>query len=411
VSEFPAGSQQLLSSLNTRAILELVDELGPVARPEITAKSGLSKTAVARILVELERSGIVSRVGTDTERRGPAAAIYAIEREYALAGAAEIGHHYTRAAIVDLSGRTLGSATAHSARGSTEETATLVEKLLRAAGAAGHTTLEALNRVVVAVPAAVARDGSNLTLASGLPNDGAELTDHLHRRIPVILTFENDTNLAALAEARTDPAASADSFALISVGASVGVGIVIDKRLYRGHNHIAGEVAYLPRFASEEFHGTLPSGLSLPIGSESIAADASLEGVDPALSAHDIFDLARSGDANALAVTLRTARRLAQYAATIALVLDPEFIVLGGSIGSNVDLLAKPVRDYLAVHVPEARSRVIGTSAGVDPVLRGACLTAASDSRDSIFAAVCNRPGRGSQENRDHFATRGDQRS
>ena len=107
-------------------------------------------------------------------------------------------------------------------------------------------------------------------------------------------------------------------------------------------------------------------------------------GMHPTLSARQIFDAARAGDAVALAVVEREGQHLALAIAAVAAILDPELVVLGGGIGRNVDLLRGPIERRLREITP-LKTRIAASELGEDAVLFGALATALAVARDLVF--------------------------
>ena len=370
-----AGSPALLRSLNARAVLDTLDKSGPLGRPELCTSTGLSKTAIAQTLNELERRGAVERAGLDVNRRGPAATLYRIVVRAALGAAVDIGHRGIRVAIFGLDREPLAQAAAIADHSNAHATAATVRVLLERACEQADAHTDELQVAVVGVPAVVTAEG-RLRLASGLAAGGRDLPSALAASLPCPIVLENDTNLAAIAEHANGSAVGEADFVLLSIGASTGAAIVMNGELQRGRSGGAGEVLYLPG-PNDRVDDSL--------GSVSIETDAALEGI-PDRSVRQIFEDARSGDPAALAVIERTAHRIARPILALILVLDPGLIVLGGSIGSNADVLAAPVVRHLRGLFPHAMPRIVGASAGPHPVLLGAAHLCGLRLRDESFS-------------------------
>ena len=129
----------------------------------------------------------------------------------------------------------------------------------------------------------------------------------------------------------------------------------------------------------------------------------------PPLSAERVFAAARRGDPVAGRVVDTEARRLALGIATIAPVLDPEVVILGGGVGRSGDLLLEPIERELQVLSP-FRPRLLVSALGDDAVLHGAVATALDAGRREVFARSSRvegsrppsieGPGRGGSEGR-----------
>jgi predicted NBD/HSP70 family sugar kinase len=130
------------------------------------------------------------------------------------------------------------------------------------------------------------------------------------------------------------------------------MGVVLDGRLHRGALGLAGEIGYLPMESSEAASGGSvrgPGSAERLISSHAVIELARQAGLPQASSAAAVIDAARSGDAAALRVVTIIAERLAHCVASVAAVLDPELVILGGGIGTGAGtLLLEPLQRNLA---------------------------------------------------------------
>jgi predicted NBD/HSP70 family sugar kinase len=157
--------------------------------------------------------------------------------------------------------------------------------------------------------------------------------------VPVLV--ENNVNCAALAEYH-EGAAKEHSFAIyMQIGVKVGVGIVLEGRLFRGFKGGAGEVGHLP-FPWSEREQPQWQQVETYLGSAALLERATrewppAEGSAPATAA-ELFALADQSEA-ARAIVECHARDIGNLAAACVSILDPQLIVLGGGVGQNAILL------------------------------------------------------------------------
>jgi predicted NBD/HSP70 family sugar kinase len=78
------------------------------------------------------------------------------------------------------------------------------------------------------------------------------------------------------------------------------------------------------------------------------------------------------------------AERIALAVATLAPVLDPQLVILGGGIGMNGDLLLGPIERELRAISP-FRPRIAVSELGDEAVLHGAVSTALSAAQQQLF--------------------------
>jgi predicted NBD/HSP70 family sugar kinase len=218
------------------------------------------------------------------------------------------------------------------------------------------------------------------------PDGGFDPLGTIGRRYDVPVLVDNNINLAAVGEKWSGLAQRVSTFAYVSIGAGVGMGVVIDDEVVRGAHGAAGEICYLPIGTDpfDERH-RLHGGLEDEIGAAAIvAAWRDADGAAPA-SPEEVFERARAGEPAALRIVDNVARHLGVAIATICSVVDPELVVLGGGIGSNALLLA-PVRATAAALFP-LTVRIETSMLGEKAALQGAIAIALREARRQLFSA------------------------
>jgi predicted NBD/HSP70 family sugar kinase len=257
--------------------------------------------------------------------------------------------------------------------------------------AAAGLTWKKVAHTVVGGPGVFDPDSDRLRHAPNVPGwSRPGVMSALREALPPTVTLDNDANLAAVGERTYGSGRDADTFVYVSVGTGIGMGVIIDGELYRGAHGAAGEVGYLPLGGDEQ--GEPASGRDAKrrgILEEAASADAVVRtakrlGMAGATSAKQVFAAARAGDVLALAAVEAEANRLALVVGTIAAIVDPEFVLLGGGIGSNIDLLRPPLERRLAELTPLAPPVAEG-ELGQDAIVLGAVASALDTARDLVF--------------------------
>jgi predicted NBD/HSP70 family sugar kinase len=221
-----------------------------------------------------------------------------------------------------------------------------------------------------------------------VPEGGFDPLEVIRDRFDLPVLVENNVNLSAVGEKWFGLARGVSTMVFISIGAGVGMGIIIDDELVRGAHGAAGEICYLP-LAGDPFdpRHRLHGGLEDEIGAAGIlAAFEERRGPKgPAVSSvHEVFELAGAGDAAARAVVDHVASRLGAAIAAVCAILDPELIVLGGGIGAS-PLLLRPVRGSAAALVP-ITARIETSLLGERAALQGAIAVALQAARSMLLS-------------------------
>ncbi|MFD5825448.1 ROK family protein [Lentzea sp. NPDC060358] len=368
--------------LNQRAVLDRLRRLGAATRPQVARDTGLSKPTVGQALADLERHGLVRPTGRTTAGPGRSAVVYEPNPAAGYVLGVDIGRERIRVAVADLGGAVVARV---DERNRCRSAATLVRTVT---GLAARTVADAglaLTDVVVKVigsPGVVDQRSRVVRHAPNLPGwESAGVLDGLESSLGPVVVVENDANLAALGEHVYGAAQGVRVFVCATVGTGVGMGIVVDGKLFRGAHGAAGEVGFLPvAMSTSDVHGGRFEQMT---AAESVVAQARERGL-VARSARDVFRLARAGDAAAAEVVRVEAERLAFLVASVTAVIDPALVVLGGGIGSNADLLLGPLETALRAMTPLA-PQVVAGSLGDGAVLSGAIAMGLEAARELVF--------------------------
>jgi predicted NBD/HSP70 family sugar kinase len=374
--------------MNDRAALELLLDHGPLTRSRLGELSGLSKPTASQMVARLEKAGVIAPVGVAAAARGPQAATYGVRTDRVLAVAVDLLPTGLHAVVVDASGTEHPVAEVPLARTAAERSAAGDVRAAIAAGcAAAGVDPAAVTVVVLGVQGAVDPRTDGLTFVGSLPGWPRRSTRAaLERDLGVAVRIDNDVNLAAVAERAARADDETGDFALLWVGAGLGVAADLGGRLHRGAAGGAGEIGYLPvpRTAAE----IDPAARDLQdlLGGSAVAKVArahgvhgrSLEAVLAALAGHP----ARG------AVLQDLAPRIAMGVVPVLAVLDPGVVVLGGPVGAvGGEELAELVRAHVRRDSPWS-PHVVATAVPHLPVIRGARAVARRDLRERLLALV-----------------------
>lgn len=239
------GTPSLLRAMNDRAALDLLLAHGPLSRTRIGHLTGLSKPTASQLLARLEAAGLVVATGTDGGRPGPSAQLYAINPRAAYVGGVDVTPGRVLAAVADLTGTVVASHEVPYTEGA-DAVDQVTEALGGAVKAAGLHRCD-LHRVVIGTPGAFDPQTGRLRYASHLPGwHSPTLLDDLAAALPMPVEYENDVNLAAVAEQRLGAARGHGDFVLLWNEEGLGAALVFGGRLHRGWTGGAGEVGFLP---------------------------------------------------------------------------------------------------------------------------------------------------------------------
>lgn len=166
----------------------------------------------------------------------------------------------------------------------------------------------------------------------------------------------NDANVAALGEMWQGGGKGYQDVVMVTLGTGVGGGIIVGGKIISGSHGYGGEIGHILMNPHEEEYcncgkrGCLEQYCSATgivrmtrKALEKYEGETVLRGADP-LTAKDIFDGAKAGDAFACKAVDRFAARLARGLSFISCVTDPEIFVIGGGVSKAGEIITEKVQ-------------------------------------------------------------------
>ena len=173
----------------------------------------------------------------------------------------------------------------------------------------------------------------------------------------------NDANVAALGEMWQGAGKGSEDMIMVTLGTGVGGGIIVDGKVIAGANGAGGEIGHITVNEDEieacncGQYGCLEQYASatgiVRMAKRKLAktdAQTSLTSVDE-LSAKAIFDEAKSGDAVAVELVEELGKILGGALSNIAVVTNPEVIVIGGGVSKAGQILIDTIQKHFTESV------------------------------------------------------------
>lgn len=377
----PPVARQISMNAVTQAVLAS----GPTSQAEIARLTGLSKQTISEVVRELTSAGWLRPRGRTVGRPGRSAVTYEFDGSAALAAAVDLGGTKISAAVGDLLGAIVAETSEPTdPRGGMHLVAQLGTIVDGLAAKAGVATRE-LKLAVLGTPGVFQSETGHIGIAPNVPGlDTIDFRGLLSQRLGMPVIIENDVNLAARGEQWRGHGAGIRDFAFIALGTGIGMGIIADGHLLRGTRGAAGEIGYLPLGGDPyDPRGFALGTLESAVGSVAISRRYAGFGGRDGATVREVFAAFGAGEPAAIATIEETARLVAPAIAAVGAVLDPEMVILGGSIGVREELIAaiRRVLPRCTPYPPRIEASVLGSRAS----LIGALGVAVSRMHDDLF--------------------------
>ena len=189
------------------------------------------------------------------------------------------------------------------------------------------------------------------------PHNAAGLRVEMSNRIGLPVYIENDSSTIAIAELHFGAAKGLQDAMVVNMGWGIGLGMIVNGSLFRGHNGYAGEFSHIPLSQSSKLcpcgkRGCLEVEASLLVAVEN-AKQAMAEGTKSSLEklfadvskpeGDHLIDGARQGDQLAVTALSDAVSIMGKGIATLIHIMNPERIVISGRGAAAGKLLLPPI--------------------------------------------------------------------
>ncbi|MEG4023427.1 ROK family protein [Microcoleus sp. S13C4] len=208
----------------------------------------------------------------------------------------------------------------------------------------------AVSAIGIGTPGPADAAGRIARVAINLKNwHNVPLADWVEAKTGLPTMLANDANCAGLGEAWLGAGRQFKDLILITLGTGVGGAVILDDKLFVGHQGAAGELGLITiNPDGPECHSGNRGSLEQYVSVQAIRRETGLEPLE-------LANLAKSGDAKALEFWQNYGRYLGIGLASLIYILTPEAIIIGGGISAGAEFFLPQVRE-------EIERRVLPTS-------------------------------------------------
>ncbi len=324
-------------------VFERVRASGLIPRVQLAKDLGVSPASVTTITQELIEAGLIEEIAApregDAGRGRPAVALGVRAAAHFVAGMKLSDREHT-AVIVDFAGNLIADDVIPRRPGpmTLGDLLTAIEALLsRVCAKAGITKLE-LSAMGLGVPGFVDCVDGMVYWSSVLVERSVPLASIVEARLGLQVTIDNDANLVTLAELWFGAGRSLSDFAVVTIEHGVGMGYVLNHRMFRGAQRLGMELGH----TKVQLDGALcrcgqRGCLEAYVADYALAREATTalnwehkEGQSIAVVLESLYDHAKAGNGAARSIFRRAGRYLAVGLSNVINLFDPALIILSG---------------------------------------------------------------------------------
>jgi glucokinase len=210
----------------------------------------------------------------------------------------------------------------------------------------------------------------------------------LKERIGINTIIDNDANLICLAEYYIGLARKYSNLVCITLGTGVGGGLIIENRLYRGTNSLAGEIGHIPITQDGPYCGCGKKGcLESYIGNQRIIRQAK-KIFKKNITLEELSRLARLNDIRAIKIWKSVGEKLGTVLAGVINLLNPEAVVIAGGVSKAGKVLFDSIKETIkerAMPIQAKQVKILNSRLKDNAGITGAALLVKMEARNVNF--------------------------
>ena len=332
---------------------------------DLSDKIHKSIPLTTKMLGKLMEEGMVTETGYAASTGGRRPVMYSLKQDVMYVVSVAMDQLVTQIAILDMQNRNVGDIELFELplTKNPNAPAALAEKINEIITRSGI----AKNKIAgigIGMPGFVnAVKGINFTF---LETEGYTISQYISAKVKLPVFIDNDSRLIALAELKFGAARERKNALVINVGWGVGLGMILEGELFRGHDGFAGEFSHIPLFLNNKLcscgkSGCLETETSLLIviekasnglksGKLSMLKEAALSADHPEKAFQNIVTAASKGDKFAVEILSEAGYNIGRGVAILIHLLNPEVVILSGRGSSAGKIWQAPIQQALNEH-------------------------------------------------------------
>lgn len=369
-------------------LLQLFRDGQPHTRAELAELTGLARSTISLRLEPLIGLGLVAPASEVISTGGrPSASLILNKNAYLVAGV-DFGATHAIAALSDLGGNVLASIDTKRQVSDGPEVCLrwMIEELQHLLAGQGKSP-EDLLAIGIGLPGPVEHSTGKPANPPIMPGwDGYDVPARVNRELSVKVLVDNDVNVMALGE-RHVSYPDIDHLIFLKAATGIGSGIISGGRLQRGAQGTAGDIGHVrvARVGEVPCHCGNFGCLEAVAGSPAVIKNVVDQGL-PIRNTSDLIDATKRAKVEAIQAVRQAGRDIGEVLSTCVSLLNPQTIVIGGTLALAGEHLIAGVREAVysrSMPLASENLSIVQSKAGKEAGIIGASVMAIEHVLDS----------------------------
>jgi predicted NBD/HSP70 family sugar kinase len=330
---------------------------------ELSDRTKKSLPLVQKVVNEMITEGYLQETGLAPSTGGRRPAVYSLKPHSMYIVSVAMDQFFTKIEVLDTCNNRIASKEFDLPLRKTEKVLDILLDNIQSVIADSGIDLNKFIGIGIGMPGFV--DFTKGHNYSFFENEDRSIVKYLHEQLGLPVYIDNDSSLIALAEFRFGSARKYKNAMVVNIGWGVGLGMILNGQLFRGHNGFAGEFSHIPLFNNNKLcqcgkSGCLETETSLQVIIEKVREG--LKDGRPSMlrrnfeSDHllmlwkEIVQCATNGDQFAIEILSDIGYNIGKGIAVLIHLFNPETVILSGRGASAGRLWIAPIQQALNEH-------------------------------------------------------------
>ncbi|WP_269920408.1 ROK family transcriptional regulator [Caldifermentibacillus hisashii] len=348
------GNQQLVKQINKTLVLETILHEAPISRADISQKVGLNKGTVSSLVNELLEDQLIYESGPGQSSGGRRPVILLFNDKAGFSIGIDLGVNYILGVLTDLRGNIIVEVNKKLTVRSYEVVIEILQSVISDLINAAPQSHYGIVGIGIGVPGLVNNHGEVL-VAPNLGWKNINLREEIENCFDIPVLIENEANAGAYGEKLYGAGKENDNILYISAGIGIGVGIILNGKLFYGMNGFSGEAGHMIVQVNGKDCTCGSSGCWELYASEKALLEEArklklTDITEETLSIELLLELANSGNEDIINLFHSIGMYLGVGINNIINIFNPEQVIIGNRLAMAKDWLEKSIEKFIKNH-------------------------------------------------------------
>ncbi|MGG1685444.1 ROK family protein [Pseudalkalibacillus sp. NRS-1564] len=237
-------NQHVVKRGNKSIVLQVIKDNTPISRADIAKMTGLNKSTVSSLVSELLLEDLIYESGPGKSSGGRRPVMLLFNELAGFSIGIDLGVNYMLGILTDLNGNIVKEEKLNFYDLTYKKIESQLIAMIKSLSMNTPSCKYGVIGIGIGVPGIVNKDGEIL-LAPNLGWKNIRLKTIIEDEFAIPVIIENEANAGAYGEKKFGVGQAFENIVYVSAGIGIGVGLLLNGKLYQGHEGFSGEMGHM----------------------------------------------------------------------------------------------------------------------------------------------------------------------